>query len=68
MRAITFILGDDKQIKPSNTDQGYILRRLLRRVLRHLRLLGINIYNDYLTPKIANVVINLFYKRYPELI
>ena len=31
MRTSTFILGDDRGVSPSNTDQGYILRRLIRR-------------------------------------
>ncbi|MCL1902457.1 MAG: alanine--tRNA ligase-related protein, partial [Alphaproteobacteria bacterium] len=36
LRASTFILGDDKGVAPSNVDQGYVLRRLIRRAYRYL--------------------------------
>jgi len=42
VKAATFIIGDDKGIAPANTDQGYIVRRLLRRALRYGRQLEIN--------------------------
>jgi len=42
LRASVMILGDDKGIVPSNVDQGYILRRFIRRAIRHARVLGIN--------------------------
>ncbi len=35
MRTATFILGDDRGVSPSNMDQGYILRRLIRRAVRY---------------------------------
>lgn len=41
MRAAVFILGDPKGVTPSNVDQGYILRRLLRRAIRFAKHLGI---------------------------
>ena len=41
LKAATFIIGDDKGITPSNTDQGYIVRRLIRRAMRQGRQLGI---------------------------
>ncbi len=68
MKAVTFILGDDKRVFPSNVDQGYILRRLIRRVIRHLRLIGVDIYDQIITPKIANIIINIYYSTYPELL
>ena len=39
IRAAVFIAGDD--VHPSNTDAGYILRRLIRRAIRHLDVLGV---------------------------
>jgi alanyl-tRNA synthetase len=41
VRASTFILGDRRGVKPSNVGQGYILRRLIRRAIRHARKLGV---------------------------
>lgn len=41
-RTATFLLGDVKGITPSNVDQGYVLRRLIRRAMRYCRTLGID--------------------------
>ena len=64
MRAAAFILADKKKISPSNTGQGYILRRLLRRVIRLLKTAGVsgNVLTD-----IASVIISLNSAAYPEL-
>jgi len=64
MKAATFILGDERGIVPSNVDQGYILRRFIRRSIRHGKLLGIE---GGLCRQIAKVVINIYKKDYPEL-
>lgn len=64
LRAITFILGDDKGVSPSNVDQGYVLRRLIRRVYRHLK----SICNpDGIMVKIAKIIVDEFKGVYPEL-
>lgn len=51
--------------RPSNVDRGYILRRLLRRMTRHLNKLEINL--DQL-PELINVSIEAVKEMYPELI
>jgi len=63
-RAATFILGDYKKIAPSNSGQGYILRRLIRRVIRLIRQMGVS---DNIMPRIAEVVISVNTAAYPEL-
>lgn len=64
IRAATFILGDEKGITPSNVDQGYILRRLIRRAIRYGKHLGMK---GIFTFKIAEVVIENYRNVYPEL-
>ncbi|OGY42420.1 MAG: hypothetical protein A2Y82_04750 [Candidatus Buchananbacteria bacterium RBG_13_36_9] len=64
IKAATFILGDDKGLTPSNTDQGYIIRRLIRRAVRYGKRLNIK---DIFTFKIAEVVIEIYKDIYPEV-
>lgn len=64
LRTATFILGDEIKTTPSNVDQGYVLRRLIRRSIRHARLIGIN---DYFCESVASVVIKTLKNIYPEL-
>ena len=66
LRAIVMLLGDDAKITPSNKDQGYILRRLIRRAIRYARTLDINIDSDW-DSQIANIVINQYKEYYTEL-
>ena len=64
VRTATFILGDDHGITPSNIGAGYVLRRLIRRAIRHLRKL--DLMEDSLM-KLANVVIEDYQDIYHEL-
>ena len=63
IRTATAILGDDKAIVPSNTDAGYILRRLIRRAINHTRKLGIA---QGSLGKIALTFVEYFKDVYPE--
>ena len=65
IRTSVFILGDEAGIKPSNTDQGYILRRLIRRAIRHAKKLEIE-SSDW-ENIIANMIIDKYKKYYSEL-
>ncbi len=64
IRASTFFLGDERGVKPSNVDRGYVLRRLIRRAIRFGRLIGIE--KDFLND-IAEIVITLNESEYPQL-
>jgi len=66
LRASTFILGDPKAVSPSNVGAGYVLRRLIRRAVRHGRKLGINTETPLLSP-IADILIKQMQGPYPEL-
>ena len=66
MRTAVFISSDYASIRPSNTDQGYILRRLIRRAIRHAKKLDIDINSDF-EKKIAFAIINQYKKYYKEL-
>ncbi len=67
LRCAIFIAADPAGIKPSNTDQGYILRRLLRRVIRYARGLNINIDSNW-EEQIAIVIMDKYKKYYPEFV
>ena len=62
-RSMVFMVGDG--VLPSNEGRGYILRRLLRRAVRHGKLLGID--KLFLTGAVA-VVLEIFGEHYEELI
>jgi alanyl-tRNA synthetase len=64
VKTATFIIGDPRGVGPSNTDQGYIVRRLIRRAVRFGRQLGID---GVFTPEVAEAVIALYREQYPEL-
>src|ERR1035437_2180723 len=63
IKAATFILGDNKGILPSNSGQGYVLRRLIRRAIRYGNQLGLK----YFTREVALVVLEMYKEVYPEV-
>lgn len=64
LRAATFLIGDPNGIVPSNVDQGYVLRRLIRKAIRLGKLIGIN---GCFTVPIAEIVVKEYKESYPEL-
>ena len=64
MRTSTFIMGDDRGVSPSNVDQGYVLRRLIRRAVRYG--MGIGMPEGF-TGEVAKVIIEQYKDVYPEL-
>jgi len=64
LKAATFILGDEKHIAPSNVEQGYVLRKLIRRAIRHGKEIGIE---KNFAKEIAKSVIGIYSSDYPEL-
>ncbi|MCI8965207.1 MAG: alanine--tRNA ligase [Clostridia bacterium] len=62
LRASMMIIQDGG--RPSNTDRGYILRRLIRRMTRHINKLGIDL-NEL--PKLIDISVESLKEMYPEL-
>lgn len=65
IRTSCFILGDQRGIAPSNVGQGYILRRLIRRAIRHGRKIGMQ---EASLSTLAKIVVSIYKDAYPELI
>ncbi|MDP9250394.1 MAG: alanine--tRNA ligase, partial [Chloroflexota bacterium] len=61
-RAMTFLIGEG--VKPSNEGAGYVLRRIMRRAVRHLRLMGIR---EPVLAETCDAVIDLMGAAYPNL-
>ncbi len=65
LRSAVFLLGDNSNIYPSNTEHGYILRRIIRRAIRFIKKLNIN--EKYFLKILANNIIDNYSENYPEL-
>ena len=65
VRTATFMLGDTKGIVPSNTDQGYILRRIIRRAVRFGRNVGLP---QGALNEVSKTIIEKYADVYPELV
>ena len=65
VRTATFMLGDAKGIVPSNTDQGYILRRIIRRAVRFGRNIGLP---QGALNEVSKTIIEKYAEVYPELV
>jgi alanyl-tRNA synthetase len=61
-RTITFLIADD--VVPSNEERGYVLRRIIRRAVRHAYLLGVH---DLVTPAMVDATVEVMGEAYPEL-
>ncbi len=65
LKAATLIIGDERGVGPSNKEQGYFVRRLIRRAVRHGNILGIKA-NSWLKD-IAREVVDIYKDIYPEI-
>ena len=66
IRSSVFIAADPAGIKPSNTDQGYILRRLIRRMIRHAKKLNIDVSSNW-EEQLANKIMDKYESYYEEI-
>ena len=62
-RSMAFMVGDG--VMPSNTERGYVLRRIIRRAVRHAYLLGAH---GLVTPPMIDAVCEVMGNSYPKLV
>ena len=67
IRAATFMIGDG--VRPSNTDRGYVLRRLIRRAVQHAHILGVaqSSEDNSMLVRCATLFTEQYREPYPEL-
>lgn len=63
LRSVGFAIADG--VIPSNSDRGYVIRRILRRAMRHGQILG---YNGALLSKLYPALVREMGDAYPELV
>ena len=66
IRTSVMLMGDEAKLLPSNTGAGYILRRLIRRAVRHARILGLN--KDNILEIAALNIDKIYFESYPNLV
>ena len=62
-RTMTFLVADG--VVPSNEERGYVLRRIIRRAVRHAFLLGAR---DLVTPPLVDATVEVMGGAYPEIV
>ena len=63
-RTAVMLIGDEAKLLPSNAGAGYVLRRLIRRAIRHARTLGLKKENIL---KVAETYISVYKESFPRL-
>jgi alanyl-tRNA synthetase len=61
-RTTAMLISDG--VFPSNEDRGYVLRRIIRRAVRHAWVLGVE---DVVMPRLVEVVVDVMGDQYPDL-
>ena len=62
-RSVTFMIADG--VRPSNEERGYVLRRVMRRAIRHARLIG---HEQGVLPELVDRCVELMGDVYPEIV
>lgn len=67
IKAATFVMGDENPIKPSNSEHGYVLRRIIRRALRSANTLGVK-HVDTLFSRCVHIVVRQYGSAYQSIL